>query len=207
MWLMLLKAGLILLKALPQLFAATVQMGPDGADGHAQGVSDLLVAALLLMIEDEDGSFDVAEALELLFDGLLELALLYLLLSVAVWVRETVLPAGGLVGERDMSVAVAAAALPLVLRDVDGDAVEIGGDESLAAKAGEGAVEAEEDVLSEIVEMLAAAGKAQEGAEDHVLMVAYHLLEGEIGSQAGLAPKARLDRSMRLKFHARRVKL
>jgi hypothetical protein len=34
--------------------------------------------------------------------------------------------------------------------------------------------------------VLAAAGEAQEGAEDHVLMVVYHLLEGEIGLQAEL---------------------
>ncbi len=38
--------------------------------------------------------------------------------------------------------------------------------------------------------MLAAAGEAQEGAEDHVLMVAHHLLEGEIGVQAGLDHKS-----------------
>jgi len=95
-----------------------------------------------------------------------------------------------------VGVTVTAPALPLVLRDVDGDAVEIGGDEGVAAKAGEGAVEAEEDVLGKVVEMLAAAGESQEGAEDHVLMVVHHLLEGEIGVQAGL------DNRMRLKFHA-----
>ena len=62
-------------------------MGSYGADGHAKGVGDLLVGALLLMIKDEDGSLDLAEALELLFDGLLELALFYLLFGVAVGVR------------------------------------------------------------------------------------------------------------------------
>ena len=44
--------------------------------------------------------------------------------------------------------------------------------------------------------MLAAAGEAQEGAEDHGLMVVNHLLEGEIGVQAGL------DNRVRLKFHS-----
>ncbi len=127
-------------------------MGAYGSDGHTECVGDLLVGSLLLMIEDEDGSLDVAEALEMLFDGLLKLALLDLLLGVAVGVGEALLPAGG--------------------------------------------VEAEEDVLGEVVEMLAAAGEAQEGAEDHVLMVAYHLLEGEIGVQAGL------DHRVLLKFHA-----
>ena len=168
-----------------------MQVGSDGSDRHTEGVGDLLVSALLLMIEDEDGSLDLAKPLELLFDGLLELALLDLLLGVAVGVGEAVFPAGGVVGEGDVGAVVAAATLPLVLRDIDGDAVEVGGDEGFAAEAGEGAIEAEEDVLGEIVEMLAAAGEAEEGAEDHVLMVAYHLLEGEISLQAGLDLKQR----------------
>ena len=161
-------------------------MGPHGSDGHIERVGDLLVAALFLMIEDEDGPLDLAELLELLFDGLLKLAFFYLLLGVAIRVGEAVFPAGGFVGEGDVSAVVAAAALPLVLRDVDGDAVEIGGDEGIAAKAGQSTIEAEEDVLGEVVEVLAAAGESQKGAEDHVLMVVYHLLEGEIGLQAGL---------------------
>jgi hypothetical protein len=163
-----------------------VQVSPYGSDGHSESVGNLLVGALFLMIEDEDGSLDLAEPLEVFFDGLLELALLDLLFGIAIGVGETVFPAGGVVGEGDVGAVVAAASFPLVLGDVDGDAVEVGGDEGFAAKAGEGAVEAEEDVLGEVIEMLAAAGEAQEGAEDHVLMVVYHLLEGEIGLQAGL---------------------
>jgi hypothetical protein len=170
-------------------------MGSHGSEWHAERVGDLFVGALLLVIEDEDGSFDLAEALELLFDGLLEFSLFYLLLGVAVGVGEAIFPAGGVVGEGDVG-AVVAAALPLVLGYVDGDAIEVGGDEGLAAEAGQGAVEAEEDVLSKVVEVLAAAGEAQKGAEDHGLMVAYQLLEGEIRVQAGL------DHRMLLKFHA-----
>jgi hypothetical protein len=169
------------------------------ADGHAERVGDLLVAALFLMIEHEDGSLNLAETLELLFDGLLKLALLYLLLGVAIRMSETFLPAGGVVGEGDVGVAVAAAALPLVLGDVDGDAVEVRGDEGLAAEAGQGAIEPKKDVLGEIVDVLPAAGKAQESAEDHLLMVVYHLLEGEIGVHAA---SARLDHRLLLKFHA-----
>lgn len=45
--------------------------------------------------------------------------------------------------------------------------------------------------------MFPAAGEAQKGSEDHVLMVADHLLEGEIGVQAGL------DHRVRLKFQSR----
>ena len=171
-------------------------MSPYGSDGHTESVGDLFVAALLLMIEDENGSLDLTEPLELLFNALLELALFELLLGVAVRVGETVFPAGGVVGEGDVRVAVAAPALPLVLGDVDGNAVEVSRDEGLAAKAGQRAIEAEEDVLREIIEVFAAAGQAQKGAEDHVLMIAYHFLEAEIGVQAGL------DRRVRLKFQA-----
>jgi len=172
-----------------------VEVRPYGADGKAEGIGDLLVGALFLMVEDDDGALDMAEALELLFDGPLEFALFYLLLGVAVWVGETVFPAGGVVGEGGVGAIFATAALPLVLGDVDGDAVEVGGDEGFTAKAGKGAVEAEEDVLGEVVEVLAAAGETQKSAEDHVLMVVHHLLEGEIGVQAGL------DHRVRLKFH------
>jgi len=115
--------------------------------------------------------------------------------------RETIFPTGGFVRERDVGVTVAAAALPLVLGDVDGDAVEVSGDEGVAAKARQGAVKAEKDVLGQVIEVLSTAGEAQEGAEDHVLMVADHLLEGEIGVQAGL------DHRVILKFHSGQVKL
>ena len=171
-------------------------MRPYGPDGHVERIGDLLVGALFLMIKDENGSFDLAELLELLFDRLLKLALFYLLLGVAIGMGKTIFPARGVIGEGDVGVAVAAAALPLVLGDVDCDAVEVGGDEGIAAKAGQGAVEAEEDVLSKVVEVLAAAGEAQKGAKDHGLMVAHQLLEGEIGEQA------RLDNRVRRKFHA-----
>ena len=50
-------------------------MGSHGSDRHAESIGNLLIAAFFLMIEDENGSLDVAEALELLFDGLLKLAL------------------------------------------------------------------------------------------------------------------------------------
>jgi hypothetical protein len=176
-------------------------MSPDSTDGHAEGVGDLLVGALLLMIEDEDGSLDVAETLEVLFDRLLELVLLQLLLGVAVRVGETLFPGGDIIGEGDVDVTIAAAALPLVLGDVDGNAVEIGRNQGISTKAGQGAIEAEKHVLGQVVEVLAAAGEAQEGAEDHILMVAYYLLEGEIGVQAGL------DHRVRLKFHSGQVKL
>ena len=90
-----------------------------------------------------------------------------------------------------MRAVVASSSFPLVLGDVDGDAVEIGSDEGFAAKAGESAIEAEKDLLGEIVDVLTASGEAQKGAEDHGLMVVHHLLEGEIGVQAGLDNRVR----------------
>src|SRR5260370_34126841 len=87
-------------------------MGPHGSDGHIERVGNLFVGALFLMIEDEDGSFDLAEPLKLLFDCLLKLAFFYLLLGVAIRVREAVFPAGCVVGERDVGAVVSAAALP-----------------------------------------------------------------------------------------------
>ena len=184
------------LQSFAELFASPVKVSSDCADWQVERVGDLIVGTLFLMIEDDYGALDLAEALEVLFDGLLKLALLDLLLGVAAGVREAVLPAGGVVRYGDVGAVVTAATLPLVLGDVDGDAVEVGGEEGFAAKAGEGAVETEEDLLSQIVEVFSAAGQAQEGAEDHVLMVVDHLLEGEIGLQG------RLDQRVRLKFHA-----
>jgi len=164
-------------------------MRSHGSDGHAEGVGDLLIGAFFLMIEDENGPLDVAETLQLLFDGLLELALFDLLLGVAIRVGQAILPAGCVVGQRDVGAVVAATTLPLILGDVDGDAVEVRGDQGLAAKAGEGTIKTKEDILGEVVDVLATAGEPQESAEDHLLMIAYHLLEGEIGIQAGLGLK------------------
>jgi hypothetical protein len=162
-----------------------------GSDGHAQGIGDLLVGALFLMIKHEDGPLDLAEPLEVLFDGLPKLALFYLLLGVAIRMSKTLLPAGGVVGEGDVRSVVATAALPLVLGNVDGDPVKVGSNKGFAAKAGQGTIEAEEDVLGKVIEVLPAAREAQKGAEDHLLMVAYHLLEAEIGLQVGLDLKQR----------------
>src|SRR5437763_6349705 len=121
-----------------------MQMGSHRSYGHPERVGDLLVRAFLLMIKDEDGSFDVAEALKLLFDRLLELAFFNLLLRVGVRVGQAVFPSGGLIGERNVGVAVAAPALPLVLSNIDCDSIQIGGDEGFAARARQRAIEPEE---------------------------------------------------------------
>jgi hypothetical protein len=146
------------LQGFAEFFASTVKMGSDCADGQVERVGDLIVGTLFLMIEDDYGAFDLAETLEMGFDGLLKFALFDLLFGVAAGVGETVFPAGGVVGYGDVGAVVAAAALPLVLGDVDSDAVEVGGEEGFSAEAGKGAVETEEDLLGEIVEVFPAAG-------------------------------------------------
>jgi len=99
------------------------------------------------------------------------------------------------------------APLPLVLGDVDRDAVEVGADERFAAKAGQRAEEPEKDILGEIVErgIMGAAGappgEAQQGAEDHLLVIADDLLETWLNGQMGVAPQGELDRAARPKFH------
>jgi hypothetical protein len=85
------------LQGFAELFAAAVEMGSNCAYGQGERVSNLLVRALLLMIENEDGALDLAEALEVGFDRLLKLALLDLLLGVAAGMRKAVLPTGGVV--------------------------------------------------------------------------------------------------------------
>jgi hypothetical protein len=92
---------------------------------------------------------------------------------------------------------VAPPPLPLVLRDIDCDPVQVGCNQGLAAKTRQGAVEPQKDVLGEIIDVLTASGQAQQGTEDHRLMVAYQLLEGEIDVQA------RLDHRVLRKFHSR----
>jgi len=173
-----------------------MQMRSHGTDGHPQRVGDLVVGTLLLMIKDQDGSFDLAKTLQLLFDRLRKLLLFNLFFSVAIRVGQTILPTRGIVGQRDVGIPVAAPPLPLVLSHVDCDSVEIRRDQGLTAKARKSTIEPEKHILRQIVEMLPAACKAQKGPEDHLLMVAHHLLESEVSAQAGL------DLRLRLKFHA-----
>lgn len=172
-----------------------MQVRPHGPDGHAERTGDLLIAPLLLMIKDENRSFDLAKPLKLLLDALLELPLLNLLLGVSVRMLQAVLPTGEVVRDGHQRSVVASSAFPFVLRHINGNPVKIRRNKGFAAKARQCAIEPEEDLLREIVEMFAASSKAQKGAEDHRLMVAHHLLEAEIGVQA------ELDNSVRRKFH------
>jgi len=50
-------------------FAAAMEMGADRVEGKVQDGGDALVAELLLMVEDEDGAFDLGKSEQGRFDG------------------------------------------------------------------------------------------------------------------------------------------
>ena len=85
--------------------------------------------------------------------------------------------------------------LPLVLRDIHRNPIQIGCDQGFTAKTRQRTVEPQKDILCQIIDMLTTPCQAQQGAKDHCLMVAYQLLEGEIDVQA------RLDNRVLRKFH------
>jgi len=68
--------------------------------------------------------------------------------------------------------AVAAAAFPLILGDVDGDAIEVGGELGVAAELGQGTEEAQKDLLGEVFDVRAGAGEPMERAKDKALVLA-----------------------------------
>src|SRR5277367_6098293 len=77
----------------------------------------------------------------------------------------------------------AAPALPFVLRNVYYDAVEVGRQQGFSAKCRQRAVEAEKNLLRQVLNVLTAAVQPQEGAKDHLLMVADDLFEIEVVRQ------------------------
>ena len=163
-----------------------MEVGADGVEGKAEGDGDAFVAALFLVVEDEDGALDFGEVEEGGVDGGDELGVGEELLGVAgvigeVAAGEVFEPGGfGFVVEGGFGgdvLSFLAAALPLVLCDVDDDAVEVGGDGGVAAEVREGAVEAEKDFLGEVFDLRAGAGHAGERAEDHALVLAHEGFE------------------------------
>ncbi len=172
--------GEALLKEGGEAFAAAVEVGADSVDGEAESGGDALVAEFLLVEKHENGAFSGRQGKEGGFDGGGGLGFAEVLFGGAGVLALEV--TGGLIfkpGGRSVGtlrtvqygyggdvVAVAAAAFPFVLADVDGDAVEIGGELGIAAKFGECAVEAEEDLLGKVFDVGSGAGEAVEGAED-----------------------------------------
>ncbi len=171
-----------------EAFAAAVQVGADGVDGEVERGGNALVAEIFPVAEDEHGAFGFREGEQGGFHGGLGFVVAADLFGgTGVFSGKG---AGRLVFEPGIRVvfarkgwnrgkvfAVAAATLPLVLGDVVGDAIEEGGEVGVAAEVGEGAEEAEEDLLGEVFDVGAGAGEAVEGAEDEGLVLADELLE------------------------------
>ena len=155
-------------------------MGAHRAYGQLKRLRNLLVAPFFLMVEHQDGPLHGTELLQLALYRIPELPFGKLLLRVETRVLQAAFPIALLFGKRHQGKVVAAAALPFVLGYVGDDAIEVGAEQSFAAKRGKCAVEAEKDLLGKIVDMFAAAGKANEGAKDHGLMVADDLLEAGV---------------------------
>jgi hypothetical protein len=173
-----------------------MQMRAHGANRQFERLRNLLITALLLMIEHQYGPLDRAELLQLLFYRIPELLLGKLLLRVWAGVWQAIFPVRVLIRKGNQRPVVAATALPFVLGHVGDDAIQVGAEQGFAAKGTQRPVEAQKDLLGKIVDMFAAAGQANKGAEDHGLMVSDNLLEaGVAGLQEGS------DCESRRKFH------
>jgi hypothetical protein len=159
-----------------------MEMGPDRVDGDPKCVGDLLVGAILLMKEDENGTLWQRETCEMLFNKLCELVCFKLLDGAAGGVLQAAFEIEVLIGEREVLAILAPAAGTLIVSHVCGDAIEVRGDLGLAAKVGECPEEPEKDVLRKVFQvglLNAGAKQPSKGAEDHLLMVFYDLLEGD----------------------------
>ena len=174
-----------------------MQVRAHGANRQFERLRNLLVTALLLMIEHQYGPLDRAELLQLLFYRIPELLFGKLLLRVRAGVWQAIFPVRFFIRKGNQGPIVAAAALPFILGHVGDDAIEVGAEQGFAAEGAKRPVEAEKDLLGKIVDMFAAAGEANEGAEDHGLMVSDDLLEAGV---AGLQGES--DCESRQKFHA-----
>jgi hypothetical protein len=174
---------LLLLDAFAQLLTATMQMGAHGAYWQLKRLRNLLVAPFFLMVEHQNGPLHRAQLLQLALYRISELPFRKLLLSVEAGVLQAAFPIALVFRKRHQGKVIAATALPFVLGYVGDNAVEVGAEQSFAAKRGECPVEAEKDLLGKVVNVFPAAGEAHESAEDHGLMVSDDLLEAEVGGQ------------------------
>ena len=162
-----------------------MQVRSHCTNGQFERLRYLLVTTLFLMVEHEDGPLHRAELLQLLFYRIPELALGKLLLGVQAGVGQTIFPVSLLTRKGNQGTVVTPAALPLILGHVGDDAVEVGAEQGIATEGAQSPVEAEKNLLGKIVHVLAAAGKANKGSEDHRLMVSDNLFEAEVDGVQG----------------------
>jgi hypothetical protein len=172
-----------------------MQMGAHGTNRQFERLRDLLVTLLLLMIEHKNGPLNPAELLQLLVYRIPKLPFGKLLLRVGSRMGEAIFPVCLFLGKGDQGPVVPAPALPFILGHVGHDAIQVSAQQGIAAEGGQSPIEAEKNLLREVVDMFAATGEANEGAEDHVLMVSDNLLE------AGFNGQGESDCKTRGKFH------
>lgn len=198
-----------------EALAATVQVGTNGVERQVESCGDAFVTEVFLMVKDEDGAFRFRKGEEGLLDKRLRLVVgkeLFRGTGVLVnGVRRLVLKPGGRVlvacagGGLHEMLPIAAASGPLILGDVDGDAVKVGRKLGIAAKVRESAIKAEEDLLGEIFDVHAGTGEAMQRAEDSGLVLADEYLEAFRGCiVAAHACMGGYDREGSGKFHAGR---
>ncbi len=121
------------------------------------------------------------------FNQRMRLALFQLLVSTRCRMRQPVFPCSLLIGEGS-DCLLATAALPLILRDVHNDAVQISGHQGLSVKAGQRAIEPKEDLLRKVVYMLLRARQPHKRAEDTLLVIAHDRLEIGVDEQGPVRP-------------------
>ena len=164
-------------------FAATVEVGADGINGEVQGCGDALIAQVLLVVQHQNSAFGFREGEQGVFHGLLGFVVAEQLFGIAGVIasegrRRLVFEPGAAFvvvaghGHGGKVFAVAATALPLILGDVDRDAVEKRGKLGVAAKVREGTIEAKKDFLGQVFQVGAGTGEAMEGTEDKGLVLA-----------------------------------
>jgi len=159
---------------LTQFFSPAVQMRSYRTYGQLEQLGDLLITALFLMIKHQDGPFRFRKLQKLVIHGLPELFLRQRGLGIRHGIGKVLDPLGILIlfavkDRRGDILAFLAPPLPLILGNVYDDAVEIGGNLRIAAKVLQATVEPEKDLLRQVLH-IAAAGKAQQGTEDAILL-------------------------------------
>lgn len=175
-----------------------MQMRPDRANRHPEHLGNLLIRPFFLMIKNQHSTLHLAQLVQLIFNAQPEFILGKLLLRVRAGMLQPVLPTRDLVRDRHCRLCVSLPSLPLILRNVYGNAIKISREQRLAAKAGQRTIQPQKDLLRQIFNVLPAAGQTHQRAEDHRLVVADNLLEVEVGRQGKVRPRTWLKVSRRM---------
>ena len=157
-----------------------MQMGAYGVQRQIQDAGDLVIAAPLLMKEDQRGALAIGEAAEGVLHRVPGVLLLQRVVDRRPGVGQSFLPARARFAQGDGSMARLTTTVSFILRDVDDDAIEICRQLRLTAKMRERTKEPQEDFLRRIFDVTTAE-QAREHAKHHGLMVANELFEVVVG--------------------------